>query len=89
MKKALIPLILALATSQAMAAGGTGQNVNTLFQAILTSLQGLGVVVVTIAIIWAGYKVLFKGVAIQEIGGPLAGAILIGAAPWLADLILG
>ena len=89
MKKYLLPLTLALVSTQVLAAGGTGANVESLFRSILTTLQGLGVVVVTIAIIWAGYKVLFKGVAIQEIGGPLAGAILIGAAPWLADLILG
>lgn len=81
-------LFLVVLSSHALAAGGSGTNVNTLFTTILSTLQGLGVVVVTIAIVWAGYKTLFKGVSIQEVGGPLAGAILIGAAPWLADLIL-
>lgn len=89
MKKLYLTLTLALLSSQVLAAGGSGTNVTTLFETILSILQSLGVVVVTIAIVWAGYKILFKGVSIQEIGGPLAGAILIGAAPWLASLILG
>lgn len=87
-------LSLILATSllyavPALAAGGSGSTVNTLFDQILTILQGLSVVVVTIAIIWAGYKVLLKGAALMEVAGPLMGAILIGAAPWLAGLLVG
>lgn len=90
MKKKWVSLLgLAFASSQAFAAGGSGSTVNSLFEQILTILQGLSVVVVTIAIIWAGYKVLFKGAALMEVAGPLMGAILIGASPWLADLLVG
>lgn len=86
---ALGALAFATFAAPAMAAGGTGATVSSLFEEILTILQGLSVVVVTIAILWAGYKVLFKGAALMEVAGPLMGAILIGAAPWLAELLVG
>ena len=88
--KTLSPvLILLLALSEpAFAAAGT-QSVNTLFNTLLGILQGVSLVVVTCAIVWAGYKVLFTGVAIQQVAGPFMGAILIASAPWLAELLVG
>ena len=86
---ALSAVVAACSSAPAFAAGGSGTTVNSLFDQILTILQGLSVVVVTIAIIWAGYKVLFKGAALMEVAGPLMGAILIGAAPWIAELLVG
>ncbi len=72
----------------ALAAAGT-QSVNTLFNSILSTLQGVSLVVVTCAVVWAGYKILFTGVALQQVAGPLMGAILIAAAPWIAELLVG
>lgn len=92
MKKSnfLFPALLAalMLCDPALAAAGT-QSINNLFQTILTTLQGVSILVVTIAIVWAGYKVLYLGVNIQQVAGPLIGAILIAAAPWLADLLVG
>lgn len=76
-------------SSPAFAAGGSGNNVNSMFQEILSILQSLSVVVVTVAVIWAGYKTLFKGAGLMEVAGPLMGAILIGSAPWLAEILVG
>ncbi len=90
--RTLVPaaVVGSLISSTALAApGGTGTDVNTLFNEILTVLQGISVVVVTCAVIWAGYKTLFKGAGLTEVGGPLMGAILIGAAPWLAEILVG
>lgn len=91
-KKSTISMLILMSLSfcsQAFAAGGSGTDgVYSMFNQILTVLQGLSIVVVTIAFIWAGYKVLFKGANVMEVGGPLLGAVLIGAAPWLADLLL-
>ena len=85
----LAPAILGtLLTNVAFAASGT-QSVNNLFQQILDVLQNVSLVVVTIAIIWAGYKVLFVGNSMQEVSKPLLGAIMIGAAPWIAELFVG
>lgn len=90
--RTLVPaaVVSSLVASPAFAAaGGSGTDVNTLFTEILGVLQGVSVVVVTCAVIWAGYKTLFKGAGLQEVAGPLMGAILIGAAPWLADILVG
>ncbi len=81
--------LLLLCSPAFAAAGGSGNNVNSMFNEILGILQGLSVVVVTVAVIWAGYKTLFKGAGLMEVAGPLMGAILIGSAPWLADLLVG
>ena len=45
--------------------------------------------VVTIAIMWAGYKFLFKHADIAEVGKILAGGLLIGGAAELARYIVG
>ena len=72
----------------ALAAAGT-QSINTLFQTILTTLQGVSLVVVTIALVWAGYKIIFTSATLQQVAGPFLGAVLVAAAPWLADLLVG
>ena len=62
MKKSnfLFPALLTglMLCDPALAAAGT-QSINTLFQTILTTLQGVSLVVVTIALVWAGYKIIF------------------------------
>src|SRR5262245_9870765 len=63
--------------------------VNTLLDQVLTVLRGASVAVVTIAIIWAGYKFLFKHAEIGECAKILGGGILIGGAAEIARLVLG
>lgn len=86
----LFPAFLAalMLCDPALAAAGT-QSVNTLFQTILTTLQGVSIVVVTIAIVWAGYKMIFTSANLQQVAGPFLGAVLVAAAPWLAELLVG
>lgn len=80
---------LALLSDAAMAAGGvSGESIETLFETVLDALQMASVPVVTIAVCWAGYKVIWGGSAIQEVGPLVVGAILIGASPWVAELLV-
>lgn len=82
-------LILAVASGAALAAGGvSGENVQTLFETVLEVLQAASVPIVTIAVCWAGYKVIWGGSAINEVGPLVVGAILIGASPWVAELLV-
>lgn len=84
-----LALILSLASGAAMAAGGvSGESVQTLFETVLDVLQMASVPVVTIAVCWAGYKVIWGGSAINEVGPLVVGAILIGASPWVAELLV-
>lgn len=82
-------ITLAMLTNTAFAAVPQGKEINELFETILKYLNGASIAVVTIALLWAGYKVLFQGNTIQEVAKPLLGAVLIGASPWIAQLLLG
>ena len=70
------------------AAGGTNQ-VNDTFQWIYDLMMGAGVIVVTCAIAWAGYRMLFKGASVQDVAGPFLGALVIGCSGTIAGMILG
>lgn len=61
---------------------------NTLnnFQSLL---KGASVVVVTLAIMWAGYKFLFARAEISECGKILAAGVMIGSASAIAGMLLG
>lgn len=92
MNKRLLSIMFfaALTTSPqlALAAGGSGSSVTGVFEQILDVTKSVSPVVGTLALVWAGYKVMWMGVAIREIAGPLMGALLIVAAPWLIDVLM-
>ncbi|WP_233115180.1 TrbC/VirB2 family protein, partial [Aggregatibacter actinomycetemcomitans] len=75
------------ATNSSQAAGL--QKVNTLVDNILNSLTYIQIGVVTIAVIVAGYKVLFQGQTFREVAPILVGGIIIGAAAEIAKLLVG
>lgn len=77
---------LFICSSAAFAAGGL--DVESKFQTIWTVMKSCGVILATIAVGWAGYKIFWKGANIGDISGPLVGGILVGAAPWIADLVI-
>lgn len=81
----LAPMALA---NFAFGAGGLDK-VNTFVENITTALFGVGVAVLTIAIMWAGYKVMFQGQTLQSVAPTLIGGILVGAASTLASYLLG
>lgn len=80
---------LALMTAEpAFAAAGGLDKVNTFVENVLVVLRGISIGVVTIAIMWAGYKFLFKHADMAEAGKILAGGLLIGGAAELAGYLL-
>ncbi len=85
--KTAYAMALVLASDAALAAPG-GLNVESKFTAIRDVLQGCGVVVLTIAIMWAGYKIMFQGQTLREVAPPLLGAILFAGATGLARLLI-
>ena len=94
MKRNLVQNILpaallgAAAAEPALAAAGT-QSVTNFFNTIQVTLQTVSLVVVTISVMWAGFRVLFMGNAFQEVAKPLLGGIMIGSAGWIASLFVG
>lgn len=83
----MVALLGLLMVSPVFAQGGLDK-VNTFAENIVSILQGLSVVVVTGAIMWAGYKFLFAHAQMAEILKILAGGLLIGGASALASYIL-
>ncbi|MCI5851840.1 MAG: TrbC/VirB2 family protein [Sutterellaceae bacterium] len=77
-----------LLPAAALAAGGTS-NINTLFETILSTMQGVAVVLATIAFVYAGFRMLFQRASIEQVAGPLIGGVVIGAAAWIANLLVG
>ncbi|RDS83481.1 type IV secretion system protein [Dyella psychrodurans] len=76
----------------ALAQGGDTSGTTTTTCGFLTNVQGIlnavSIVVVTIAVIFTGYKVAFAHARISEVAPVLIGAILIGAASQIAKIFL-
>lgn len=51
-------------------------------------LTGISAVVVTIAIIWSGFKMVFQGASFRDIAPILIGGFLIGAAGVIANMLV-
>ncbi len=78
---------LLIALEPAFAQGGLDK-VNTFVENVLIVLRGVSIGVVTIAIMVAGYKFLFKHADIAEVSKILAGGLLIGGAAELSRYLL-
>jgi len=61
---------------------------DTTLQAVVGWLQGAGVAAVTVAIIWAGYKMIFQHARWTDVATVVLGAVLIGAAATIATLLI-
>lgn len=79
---------LAFFASPVMAAGGGLSSVNTFMEQVVSMLKGAGVLIVTIAIMWAGYKMLFKGASFSEVALIFVGGLLIGGAATIAGYLI-
>jgi hypothetical protein len=84
---ALVLGLALVAAEPAFAQGGL-EKVNTFVENVLVVLRGISIGVVTVAIMWAGYKFLFKNADMAECGKILAGGLLIGGAAELAGYLL-
>lgn len=84
----LLTFAAVFAAEPALAQVGGLDKVNTFMDNVLAVLRGVSITTVTIAIIWAGYKFLFKHADIAEVGKILAGGLLIGGAAELANYLL-
>lgn len=63
-------------------------SVNTFMQTVVNLLKGAGVLIVTIAIMWCGYKMLFKGASFSEVAMIFVGGLLIGGAATIAGYLI-
>jgi len=64
-------------------------NVNTILQSVLTVLQGASAVIVAIAVITVGYRMIFQHARWSEVSNIVIGALFIGGATSIAGWLLG
>lgn len=89
MSKNTVVFALALAAMSSSAlASSDMSSVNGFLTNIETLLKGVAVAVVTIAFMIAGYKVVFGGSTVREVVPIVIGGLIIGAAGYLASLIV-
>ncbi|MDR0576114.1 MAG: TrbC/VirB2 family protein [Candidatus Accumulibacter sp.] len=84
----MLSILFAIAAEAQAAPAGGLDKVNDFMDNVLSILNGVSLTVVTIAIMWAGYKYLFKHADIGECAKILAGGLLIGGAGQLATYLL-
>ena len=82
----LTPFIL---TNVALAAGGGGiDKVNDFMQNLSTALYGIGAAVLTIAFMWAGFKIMFQGQTLREVAPVFIGGVIVGSASAIAAYLI-
>jgi type IV secretion system protein VirB2 len=87
-KEFYFAMALALFTQHALADGGVG-NINTFLEIVATVLRGIGVVTLTIAVMVAGYKIMYGGSTVREMAPLVIGGMLVGSATFIAAQLLG
>jgi type IV secretion system protein VirB2 len=68
--------------------GGSFDKINTTVSNVQAILVTISIAVVTIAIIWAGFKMIFQGARLADVANVLIGGTLIGGAAAFASYIV-
>lgn len=72
----------------AQESGGSFDKINTTVTNVQAILVTISIAVVTIAIIWAGFKMIFQGARLADVANVLIGGTLIGGAAAFASYIV-
>lgn len=84
----LFLIIISLLHSEAFAKGqGQFTKAKTLMESVKSGLVGLSTVTVILAIVWCGYKILFGGSTLREMAPILIGAVVLGGATEIGNLL--
>jgi type IV secretion system protein VirB2 len=82
-----LALVLHLAPQRCFAQGF--ERINTTVTNVNAILVTVSIAVVTIAILWAGFKMIFQGARLADVANILIGGSLIGGATAMATYIAG
>ena len=84
----LVPCLAALALLPKLATAQGFDKINTTVTNVQAILVTISIAVVTIAIIWAGFKMIFQGARLADVANVLIGGTLIGGAAAFASFIV-
>lgn len=87
-KSALLFCAMVLLFSDSAYAVGGVEKVNETLELWANILRGASIVSVTIAIMWAGYELLFTRADMMKIGKIAGGGLLIGAASEISRYLI-
>lgn len=79
--------LVALAALPAASYAQGFEKITTTVNSIQTLMVTISVAVVTIAIIWAGFKMVFQGARLNDVANVLIGGAIIGGAAAIATFI--
>jgi type IV secretion system protein VirB2 len=82
----LLTALSATAPSLSLAQGF--EKINTTVTNVNAILITISIAVVTIAIIWAGFKMIFQGARLADVANVLIGGTLVGGAAAFASFIV-
>ena len=82
------PLALVLLALPGLAWAQGFDKINTTVTNVQAILVTISIAVVTIAIIWAGFKMIFQGARLADVANVLIGGTLIGGAAAFASYIV-
>ena len=88
MKTTTISALALLASSVVYAGAGATTRVNNIMTNIVNILQTIGVAVFTIAIMYAGYRIIFQGARFADVANIIIGGILVGGAAVFATWLM-
>jgi type IV secretion system protein VirB2 len=83
-----VPAAWLLATVSPAALAQGFDKINTTVTNVNAILVTISIAVVTIAIIWAGFKMIFQGARLADVANVLLGGTLIGGAAAFASYIV-
>jgi type IV secretion system protein VirB2 len=84
----LLGFVLASALIPRIAGAQSFEKINTTVTNVQAILVTISIAVVTIAIIWAGFKMIFQGARLADVANVLIGGTLIGGAAAFASYIV-
>ena len=83
-----LPNVLFAAAGGAISFGETCNTAKSFFTGISGMLKTISVIVITVAIIFAGYQIAFAHKRISDVAPILLGSLLIGAAATIAAMLM-
>ncbi|MGK3372592.1 TrbC/VirB2 family protein [Citrobacter youngae] len=81
-----VGVLMVFSTTPAFADGFT--SANTVMEKVSTGLHGLAAITITVAVIWVGYKTLWKGESLSQCAYIIIGGILIGGGSEIGALLM-
>ncbi|MDI7776578.1 TrbC/VirB2 family protein [Asticcacaulis sp. EMRT-3] len=81
-------MVVSISTLSVSPAFAQLTKLTSVMQNVQTALLGIGVVAFTIAIAWAGYKMIFQHAKWSEISNIVIGGVLVGGAAEIAGWLI-